>query len=465
MTNTIKISLLVVAALNIVACDDEPSVTPSLDVGIDGEAGAVDAPVDMASFGDSASGRDGSVGTTDGKAPDAVAIVCDKVPPLKLVPFAKTSGSPLALVQAKGDERMFVAERQGLIRILRNGTFDAEPFLDMTASIAFIAQSQGERGLMNLALHPDFATNGRFYVFYTASRLDPYSETLEGDVVVAQGRQSAADPNKAEVALTPLLVVDHSEDHPRKYDDGHNGGFLAFGPDGHLYAGVGDGGNGWDDFKAGQNAAHSLAKLYRLDVDRPLADPHKASGAVWAMGTRNPFRGSFDRETGDLYFSDIGENHWEEINFAPANTPPGLNYGWGNPGMEGTHCFPFFVPNCDSFGVMPIFEYAHEGASKEAQSRAVVGGFVYRGKAIAGLQGRFLLGDYAQNQVFSLQNNNGQAQCVVNHTAELVSKQNPLQGLVGFGQDAAGELYLFDLFGNIYRLMGVNAESPDAGTD
>ena len=460
MKNIIAISLLVAAGLTFNACDGEPSVTKDLDSGVNTEA---DAAVDMADFVDSSIGSDSFLFVPDGKAPDAVAIVCDKVPPLKLEPFAKASGSVLALVQAKGDERMFVAERQGLIRILRNGTFDAEPFLDMTASIALIEQSKGERGLMNLALHPDFATNGRFYVFYTASRLDPYSETLEGDVVVAQGRRSAADPNKAELVLTPLLVVDHSEDHARKYDDGHNGGFLAFGPDGRLYAGVGDGGNGWDDFRTGQNADHPLAKLYRLDVDQPLADPHKASDAVWAMGTRNPFRGSFDRETGDLYFSDIGENHWEELNFVPANSPSGLNFGWGNPGMEGTHCFPFFMRNCDSFGVMPIFEYPHEGESKGTQSRAVIGGFVYRGKAIAGLQGRFVMGDHAQNKVFSLQNNQGQAQCVVDHTAELLSKETPLQGLVGFGQDAAGELYLFDLFGNIHRLMGVNVQSPDAG--
>ena len=435
----------------------------------------------------------GGAGMNTGGTGGQAAVNCVAVPKMKLTsvtrvpvaPFANDEewmATPLALVQAKGDSRIFIAQRGGRILILKNGSLLPEAFLDMRTSISDVPWGhRGERGLLNMALHPDFAKNGRFYVFYTGGDKDPHSDAIDGDVVVAEGTQSTGNPDRANATLKPLLVLPHGGN----YDDGHNGGLLAFGKDGELWTAVGDGGNGWDYFKAGQDPNHHLAKLYRLDVDKPPANPRtNAKDFVWSMGHRNPFRGSVDLETGDLYIGDVHEQHWEEINVVPYKTPKGTtNYGWGSlnqtpqprtsckgqpncpsvwgkAGMEGSHCFPAFFNDqdveCVKYGVLPIFEYAHKptGAMSKpernepsypvTETAAVIGGFVYRGNKIPGMKGRYLFGDYANKWIKSFVPWNGKAECLEDHSADLALSSMLKGGLVGFGADAEGELYLLD---------------------
>lgn len=408
---------------------------------------------------------------------------CASPPKLKLTRVT-TAAEPMALVQAQDDERMFVAERAGRIRILRNGKFDPMPFFDMSMQSVLNAPITGvhERGLLNLALHPNFPTDRRFYVFYTRRADDPQSQGQEGAIVIAEGRQDGQS-DKAESALKVLTTVDVPEDH-------HLGGFLAFGKDGLLYAGIGDGGGGIDKSGAGQDPTRRLSKILRIDVDDPSkrADGNlDAAGAdplSWAYGVRNPFRGSFDRLTGDLYFGDVGESSYEEVNFVP----PGqmnLNFGWGfdpsqregqhqkQTGMEGLHPVPWYTAvEWKPFGYLPVHEYPHDGPGwtssptswqqkgfscgagiNGACSRAVMGGRVYRGQAIPELQGRYLFGDHVRNWVMSFIMKDGKATCYLDLTEDLVTPQTRLQGLNNFAEDANGELYVTDLAaGNIYKI-------------
>jgi glucose/arabinose dehydrogenase len=457
-----------------------------------GTAGAGGVGAGGTTGGTLTGGAGGSMASSGGTGGQP-EVSCVAVPKMKLTlttrvpiaPFANDEewmAAPLALVQAKGDDRIFIAQRGGRILILKNGSLLPEPFFDMRTSISDVPWGhRGERGLLNIALHPDFATNGRFYVYYTGNDNDPYSDAIDGDVVVAEGTQSTANPNKANASLKPLLVLPHGGN----YDDGHNGGLLAFGKDGELWTAVGDGGNGWDYFKTGQDPNHHLAKLYRLDTDKPPANPRTNSkDAVWSMGHRNPFRGSVDLETGDLYIGDIQEQHWEEINIVPYKTPKGTtNYGWGSTnqepqprtsckgqagcpvvwpkaGMEGTHCFPSYFTDADvecvRFGVPPVFEYPHKDTGNLSTPRdntppvavtevaAVIGGFVYRGSKIPGMKGRYIFGDYPNKWIKSFVTRNGKAECVEDHTADLALSTMLKGGLVGFGADAEGELYLLD---------------------
>lgn len=404
-----------------------------------------------------------------------------KPPRLKLVRVATADDSPMALAQAKGDARLFVAQRTGLVRILRGGTFDTAPFADLRASVLVQGNDDTtERGLLNFVLHPGFPKDNRFYVFYTRKPTDPVTPAgAAGDVVIAEGHTSAASADKADSALKILVTFPHHEDF-------HIGGFLAFGPDGLLWAGTGDGGGGVDAQHAGQDPTRLYAKILRIDVDhpdqkptgnldKPGADPH-----TWAYGVRNPFRGSFDPATGDLYFGDVGESSWEEVDFVPPGKT-GLNFGWGfdptvqengdqkQTGMEGTHPVPWYTAlPWQPFGTLPIFEYPHDGAgwSSTAKSymgmgfacnggacaRAVVGGYVYRGKKVPALSGRYIFGDNPKNQINSFVVANGMATCPQDLTADLSTGDTLVQGLCSFGQDADGEVYVMDLMGNIYRI-------------
>jgi hypothetical protein len=252
-----------------------------------------------------------------------------------------------------------------------------------------------------------------------------------------------------------------------------------------LYAGTGDGGGGTDAQKVGQDPTRTLAKILRFDVDRPTQKPAGnldmpgADMHTWAYGVRNPFRGSFDAATGDMYFGDVGEMSWEEIDWVPPGKT-GLNFGWGydpsqeeglhkkQTGMEGTHPVPFFTAlPWQPFGYLPVFEYPHDGPGWEAApdsymkmgfgcmggscSRAVVGGVVYRGKKPA-LYGRYFFGDHVKNQINSFIVEGGKATCQADVTSDLSTGGTLIQGLSAFGQDADGEVYAMDLTGNIYRI-------------
>jgi glucose/arabinose dehydrogenase len=297
----------------------------------------------------------------------------------------------------------------------------------------------GERGLLGTAFHPDYMSNRRLFVHY--------SRAGDGTTVVSELRASAdretADPASERVLLT---VEDPFPNH--------NGGQLAFGPDGYLYIGLGDGGSGGDPFGNGQNANALLGKILRIDVDSPAAagrayalppdNPYAAGGTspgaglpeIWAIGLRNPWRFSFDREFGDLYIGDVGQGSWEEIDRQPADSTGGENYGWNV--MEGRHCYQ---DACDQAGyVKPIAEYSHSAGC------SVTGGYVYRGQAQPDLQGVYVFADYCSGLVFTLQVDEG----------TITPKQVLDSGLrvSAFGEDEAGELYLADHSGGgIYRVL------------
>lgn len=428
-------------------------------------------------------GMAGSGGGMGGMAPKVENTATCQPPKLKLTRVANAN-SPMALTQAQGDARIFVTERAGLVRILRGTSFDSAPFADLRGSV--LNQPKNgvhERGLLNFVLHPKFKENGRFHVFYTRRGQDNQSQGNEGDVVIAEGQQDGAT-DKAKTSLKVLTTVGVP-------DDFHIGGFLGFGRDGLLYAGVGDGGpSDSAGSSLGQDPKRRLAKILRIDVDNPSSkspgnlDAAGADPLTWAYGVRNPFRGSFDSATGDLYFGDVGEKSWEEVNFVPAGARD-INFGWGydprkeegghqlQSGMEGSHPFPFFTAKpWQPFGYLPVYEYPHDGNGWMAAggsymnmgyacfgdlmadcARAVIGGMVYRGKQMPDLYGRYIFGDHVKNNVMSFIVKEGKATCFADLTQDLVTQQTRLQGISAFGADANGELYVMDISaGNIYRI-------------
>jgi cysteine-rich repeat protein len=338
--------------------------------------------------------------------------------------------------------RLFVPEQTGAIRIVQNGTLLPTPFLDLTGSVSCC----GERGLLGLAFHPDFWTNGYFYVDYT---------NTAGNTVIARYTVSG-DPNVAD-AGSALVLLTITQPFPN-----HNGGQLAFGPDGKLYVGMGDGGSGGDPGNRAQNPSVLLGKILRLDVDRagpPWAatdNPFYDDGAtppldeIWDLGLRNPWRFSFDRATGDLYIGDVGQDTYEEIDFEPHGSPGGVNYGWRV--FEGNgHCF-VGDPQCatpEDF-VMPVTEYTHdEGCS-------VSGGYVYRGCAMPDLRGTYFYGDYCSAFIRTFTGvSGGRAQNPQDVTAELAPGGGlSIDSISSFGEDARGEIYITDLNdGEVYKIV------------
>ncbi|UCF60316.1 MAG: PQQ-dependent sugar dehydrogenase [Anaerolineaceae bacterium] len=328
-------------------------------------------------------------------------------------------------VQHAGDDRLFVVEQTGVIRVLENGAFLSEPFLDLRD---FVGASGSEQGLLGLAFHPNYAENGLFFVNYTDVR---------GNTVVARFSLSP-DPNLAD--LNSLRVIIRFE---QPYGN-HNGGGIVFGTDGYLYIGTGDGGSAGDPLGNGQNLETYLGKILRLDVD--AADPYAvppdnpfASGGglpeIWSYGLRNPWRFSFDTVTGDLYIADVGQGDWEEVNFQPADAMGGTNYGWNI--REGAH--PFAGETIEGL-TDPVAEYGHDlGIS-------VTGGLVIRDPSLPDWQGVYLYGDYGTGLIWGLLHDgqgNWQNEVLFDTDYQISS----------FGMDAIGRVYLIDYVGGaIYRL-------------
>lgn len=344
-----------------------------------------------------------------------------------------TSGlsSPVFVTTPPGDTtRLFVVEQGGTIRVVRHDSLLPIAFLDLSSHIA----AGGERGLLSLAFHPSYAANGYCYVYYT---------NPQGDIRVVRYTVSA-NPDVADATTgDTILKVFHET------NDNHNGGLLLFGPDGKLYAGLGDGGAANDPPGNGQNLDTLLAKILRIDVDggTPYATPadnpfvgHAGErGEIWLYGLRNPWRFSFDRTTGDLYVGDVGQNLYEEVDVLPAGSPAGVNYGWNL--MEGKHCFG--ASNCNMTGLtLPVIEYGH------GDGCAVTGGYVYRGTKVPALNGVYLYGDYCSGWVRSFRFAGGSATESRDWPPLAVSG-----GLSSFGQDARGELYLTSLSGRLYRVV------------
>jgi glucose/arabinose dehydrogenase len=356
---------------------------------------------------------------------------------LQLQTISRSLSSPVFMTAPPGDStRLFIVQQGGLIRIfdLTTSSLLVTPFLD----ISNLTSAVGERGLLGMAFDPQYVTNRRFYVFYTNNG---------GDIVIAQYLRNAANPNIADSSpATPLLTVEHSA------FSNHNGGMLAFGPDGCLYAGVGDGGSGGDPNNNGQNLSSLLGKLVRLDpstggaCSNVIINPFFLVGGaqqVWSLGLRNPWRFTFDRQTGDLYIGDVGQNEREEINVSPApNAGRGLNYGWRL--MEGFLCFNP-ISNCDSGNLtLPELDYPHlSGAC------SVTGGYVYRGSVMPALQGTYFYADYCAGFVRSFRYQNGQP----TEQTEWPLLSPPGSFVTSFGEDAAGELYIMTQGGGLFKLI------------
>jgi len=340
-----------------------------------------------------------------------------------------------------GSERLFILQQSGQIWIVKGGELQERLFLDLST---IVSQSEGytERGLLGMAFHPDFAENGLFYLNYTDSRVEHATKIVEFQV-------SADDPNRAEIDSGRVLLTIGQP------FANHNGGQLAFGPDGYLYIGVGDGGSANDPLGSGQNPGTLLGNILRIDVDEstdsreyaipqdnPVVNNPDLAMEVWAWGLRNPWRFSFDRATGDLYIADVGQSAWEEINVQPADSPGGENYGWN--AYEGN--VTFMGPEPEGEVVMPVMAYNH------ANGCSVTGGYVYRGEAIPALQGYYLFGDYCNGLIWA-----GYQDASGEWSYDLLLQLRST--LSSFGEDEAGELYVVDYAGGrVFRIDPVEAE-------
>jgi glucose/arabinose dehydrogenase len=337
---------------------------------------------------------------------------------------------PVYLTGAPGDaKRLFVVERTGQIGLLLNGRKLSQPFLDIGSSVN---SGGGEQGLLGLAFPPDYATTGLFYVYYTMGN---------NDIRIEQYRRSAGDPDRADPSSArTVITIDH-----RSFTN-HNGGQLAFGPDGFLYAGVGDGGNENDPHNYGQNNATLLGKLlridpipgggYRIPPSNPFAGVGGRRAEIWAYGLRNPWRFSFDRGSGDLIIADVGQDLEEEIDFAAAGTGRGANYGWSV--WEGTRRNK---PGRAPGAVFPKVVALHrEGYC------AIIGGYVVRDRSLPSVFGRYLFGDNCRPQIESVKLSSGGAR-------ELRATGLHVSGTSSFGEDARGHIYIASLDGTVYRLV------------
>ena len=379
----------------------------------------------------------------------------DVVAPLGGAPaltFTLVTGAvdnPVQIAQPPGDStRLFIVEQGGYIRIVENGTLLGTPFL----SIPELTSDSSEQGLLSMAFDPDYATNGIFYVYYTDDIATP------GDITLARYHVSA-DPNVADESTAEIVLV-----VPHPVNANHNGGQLQFGPDGFLYMGTGDGGGGGDQPNNAQNLGILLGKMLRINPSGngavpcnqqtpmsysvPASNPFVGQAGcdeIWSYGLRNPWRYSFDRETGDLLIGDVGQMLWEEIDFQPSDSTGGENWGWRL--MEGNHCYNPST-NCDDGTLIhPILEYGH------GLGCSVTGGFRYRGSAIPGLYGVYLYGDYCTGRIWeAFEDGSGDwSSTEVLDSSYLIS---------GWGEDQAGEIYLANHGGAVYKLTDASNPVP-----
>lgn len=355
---------------------------------------------------------------------------------------------PLGLAASgmPGDERLFVLEKGGRIKILRpDGTVAAQHFLNISNLVA----TESERGLLGMAFDPNYAENGYFYVNY--SRYDDNNEK-KGDTVIAryqvqEGNPDVMEPHSGEI----LLIIDQDFAN-------HNGGDMHFGPDGYLYISLGDGGSAGDPKNRGQTPDNLLGTILRIDVhstggagacgpaekygipaDNPFVDEPDACSEIWAYGLRNPWRISFDRLTHDLYIADVGQNAWEEVNFQPHDSAGGENYGWRC--YEGTHAYNTAGCGDAESYEMPFFEYDH------TQGASITGGYVYRGQKYDNLYGTYFFGDFVTGAMWTARPGN---------EGWMVSRVEniPALSISAFGEDNEGELYVVNYGGEVYRLQG-----------
>ena len=353
---------------------------------------------------------------------------------IRLQEVASGLDAPIFLTAPPGDSRLFILERPGRIRVLQNGNLLGTPFLDIRP----LTTTSGERGLLSLAFHPQYASNGYFFIYYT---------NLAGDIVIERRQVSAGNANVADPlsALTILTI-------PHPTFNTHYGGLLSFGPDGYLTAGTGDGGSAGDPPGNAQNTNVLLGKLLRLDVNastvaqpyaippgNPFAGTPGGRAEIWAYGLRNPWRYAFDVPAQLLYIADVGQANWEEVDVRPVGQA-GNNYGWNI--MEGLHCYN--SASCNQAGlVLPAIEYGHDTAG----GCSITGGYVYRGTALPELAGQYLYSDYCSGWLKSFSYSHGTASAVTDWGITNVGN------ILSFGQDAQNELYMLSGTGKVYQIV------------
>lgn len=351
---------------------------------------------------------------------------------IALQSFGTGFASPVDIENC-GDSRLFVVEQDGLIRILNsNGTINPTPFLNITT----LTNQSGEQGLLGLAFHPNYSTNGLFYINYT---------NTSGNTVIARYSVDSGNPNLANTTGTILLTVTQPFSN-------HNGGTLKFGSDGYLYIGMGDGGSGGDPGNRAQNINELLGKMLRIDVNSgtpygiPPTNPYVGiTGAdeIWAIGLRNPWKFSFDRQTGDLWIADVGQNQYEEVNRATASES-GLNYGWRC--YEGNTAYNTAGCGAQSTMKSPLFTTNHTNGFC-----SITGGYVYRGTQYPNFQGKYFFSDYCKAQI-------GSSDGLGNVSFSATFSGN---NFVSFGEDANGELYVASINGTIYKLIDSSLSVPE----
>ncbi len=370
--------------------------------------------------------------TVPGIATDAATDAAPEKVEVALVKVVEGLDEPTAIANAgDGSDRLFVVQKEGLVRVVKGSALLPAPFLDVRD---LVTDAGNEQGLLGIAFHPQFAQNGRFFIAFSAK--DTNANSLAEFRVTTPG----SDMADRDSGRTLLAIPDTRSNH--------NGGMVAFGPDGYLYFSTGDGGGAGDPDRAGQDIGVLAGKILRLDVDggapfaipgtNPFVGRSGARGEIWAYGLRNPWRFSFDRETGDLWIADVGQNDFEEIDFQPAASTGGENYGWSV--MEGTYCFRP-ADGCDTSGkVLPVYEYSHADGSC-----SVTGGYRYRGDAAPDLRGLYVFADYCQRDLLALApDGDGWRVLTIGRTPGRVT---------AFGEDESGEVYLVSgTDGGLYRV-------------
>jgi len=354
-----------------------------------------------------------------------------------LTPIVSGLHSPVQVTAAPdGSGRLFVVEQGGKVRIVKKGVLLATPFIDIGRFIV----TGGERGLLGIAFHPSYKANGKFYLYFTRKG--------DGYIAINEYRVSPGNPDIARyTALRRIITIAHPYAN-------HNGGHMAFGPDGYLYIGTGDGGSGGDPGNRAQNLDVLLGKMLRINVNGsvgarqyriPASNPYVGRAGrdeVWSRGLRNPWGWSFDRVTGDLWIGDVGQNRYEEIDRSVVSRTStsrgrGVNYGWRI--VEGRHCYRP-ASGCRTTGLtMPVVEYSH------SQGCSVIGGYVYRGTAVPALRGRYVFGDLCSGKIWT-----------ISRTAAIPAAKTTLLStsmlISAFGEDGSGELYVLDFSGGrLYR--------------
>lgn len=374
---------------------------------------------------------------------------------LSSIEIASGFTKPVYVCQPTGEhERLFVLEQKGIINIIKNGKRVRKPFADLRDRIHNPIFPGDERGLLGLAFHPNYQENGFVFVNYT----DEDDHTIVSRFNVSDG------PDKLDEGSEKVLIK------LKQPFSNHNGGHMDFGPDGYLYISVGDGGKWGDPYDHAQNLETLFGSILRIDVDNgdpysipsdnPFINDPNAKDEIWMYGLRNVWRFSFDRETGDVYLGDVGQDLWEEIDFVSSEEAGGQNFGWRV--MEGNHCYNP-KENCDPTGVLPIFEYPNDANYMKTlmgmdepnmDGCSVTGGYVYRGSAMPSLQGTYFFADYCSGNIWTFKEENGKAVDFQNRTDEINLAGGKWTNYISsFGEDNAGELYIVDYNGAVYKLI------------